>query len=116
MGKKYVLLLFLLACGLISKAQVDKDFEEMKKAQLKELENFTDNTRKEFKNYKDSLDKEFSDYLRKNWTEFNVYAGIKPDTTPKPKTLPKYNPSVDKIKPGAVPREIRVDNPRQTRQ
>ncbi|MEI6888396.1 MAG: hypothetical protein ACOYM0_04640 [Bacteroidales bacterium] len=111
MGKKYVLLLFLLACGLISKAQVDKDFEEMKKAQLKELENFTDNTRKEFKNYKDSLDKEFSDYLRKNWTEFNVYAGIKPDTTPKPKTLPKYNPSVDKIKPGAVPREIRVDIP-----
>gem|GEM_PF-111951 len=109
MGKKIIVFLILLACGLISKAQVDKEFEEMKKAQMKELENFTEKARNDFNSYRDSIDKEFSDYLRKNWTEFNVYAGIKPDTTPKPKTLPKYIPSVDKLKPGAIPREIKVE-------
>jgi len=109
MGKKIILIFVLLTCAIMSKAQVDKEFEEMKKAQMKEFENFVEQAQNEFDRYNDSIDKEFSDYLRKNWTEFKTYQGIKPDTTPKPKTLPKYNPSVDKMKPGA--REIKVEIP-----
>ncbi|MCX6287990.1 MAG: hypothetical protein NTY96_12835 [Bacteroidetes bacterium] len=111
MGKKFSILLILLACGLMSEAQVDKSFDEIKKAQQKEFENFVEKTQKEFNQYSDSIDKEFSDYLRKNWEEFKVYAGAKRDTIPKPKALPKFNPAVDKLKPGAVPKEIEVVMP-----
>ncbi|MEI7492462.1 MAG: hypothetical protein WCK92_13765, partial [Bacteroidota bacterium] len=111
MGKQFFILLIFLACGLMSKAQVDKEFEEMKKAQEKELGQFVEKTQGEFNQYADSIDKEFSDYLRKNWAEFEVFAGTRPDTTPKPKALPKFNPAVDKIKPGATPREIEVTIP-----
>jgi hypothetical protein len=111
MGKKFIVLFLCLACGLMLKAQDDKDFEEAKKAQMKELEKFMEQSEKQFEQYSDSINKEFSDYLRKNWTEFKVYSGIKPDTTPKPKALPRYNPVVDKIKPGTVPTEIKVALP-----
>ncbi len=111
MGKQFFIFLIFLACSLMSKAQVDKEFEEMKKAQEKELGQFVEKTQQEFNQYTDSIDKEFSDYLRKNWAEFEVFAGTRPDTTPKPKALPKFNPAVDKIKPGAVPREIEVTIP-----
>ena len=106
MGKKFIILLVFMACGLMLKAQVDKDFDEIRKAQMKEFEKFVEQSQKQFEQYTDSINKEFSDYLRKNWTEFKVLTGVKPDTIPKPKALPKYNPVVDRIKPGAIPTEI----------
>ena len=108
MGKKFIILLVFMACGLMLKAQVDKDFDEIRKAQMKEFEKFVEQSQKQFEQYTDSINKEFSDYLRKNWTEFKVFTGVKPDTIPKPKALPKYNPVVDRIKPGAIPTEIKV--------
>lgn len=100
-----VVLCFLTIGGL---AQVDSTFEETRKALLREMESFAQDNEDEFDQYVDKIDKEFSDYLRTTWEEFNLFAGIKPDTTPKPKILPKYNPAVPKIKPGEIPHEIPI--------
>ena len=108
---RFFILLVLLACSMMSTAQNEKNFDEFKKAQVKEFATFAEQTQKGFDQYSDSINKEFSDYLRKNWAEFKVFSGVKHDTTPKPNSLPEFNPSVDKIKPRGVPTEIKVQMP-----
>ena len=83
MGKRFIILFAFLAAGFISKAQVDKQFEEIKKAQMKEFEQYVQKTQEEFTKYSDSINKEFSDYLRKNWVEFQenlTYPTLKTST------------------------------------
>jgi len=109
MASRLTVLVVLLLMAISGMAQVDSTFDAARKALQKEIESFSDENQGEFDQYVDEIDKEFSEYLRTAWEEFNLFAGIKPDTTPKPKILPKYNPAVNKIKPGEVPREIRVE-------
>ncbi|MCK9422662.1 MAG: hypothetical protein M0Q38_08695 [Bacteroidales bacterium] len=109
MISRFAVLIFLCFAAISGTAQVDSTFEKTEKALQKEIESFAQENQGEFDQYVDEIDKEFSDYLRTAWEEFNLFAGIKPDTTPKPKILPKYNPAVPKIKPGEVPREIPLE-------
>jgi len=103
---RLTVLIILLSAGISCFGQVDSTFREVEKAMQKEFDAFAQENQQEFDKYVEEIDKEFSDYLRKNWAEFQLFAGIKPDTTPKPKALPKYNPAIPKIKQGGVPQEI----------
>jgi hypothetical protein len=106
MNCKSAILIILLFAGIRSFGQADSTFGEVEKAMQQEFDAFAQENQQEFDQYVEEIDKEFSDYLRKSWEEFHIYSGIKPDTTPKPKALPKYNPAIPKIKPGGVPTEI----------
>jgi len=108
MQYKLIVLLILLSAGLGSYGQADSTFGEFEKEMQQEFDAFTRQNQIEFDNYVEEIDKEFSDYLRENWVEFRLFAGIKPDTTPKPLTLPIFDPSIRKVKPGEIPREIPV--------
>ncbi len=108
MKARIVALVVLCFLTISVSAQIDSTFEETRKALLRDMESFSRENEDEFEQYVDKIDKEFSDYLRTTWEEFNLFAGIKPDTTPKPKILPKYNPAVQKIKPGEIPHEIPI--------
>ncbi len=103
---RLIVLIFLLSAGISSFGQVDSTFGDIQKALQAELDAFAQQNEQEFEKYQEEIDKEFSDYLRKNWEEFRLFSGMKPDTTPKPKALPKYNPAIPRIKPGQVPQEI----------
>jgi len=108
------LLIILLFAGISSFGQVDSAFLEVEKAMQKEFDDFARQNQKEFDQYVTEIDKEFSDYLRQNWEEFRLFAGIKPDTTPKPVKLPKFDPAISKIKPGEVPKEIKIQPAKET--
>jgi hypothetical protein len=105
---RLTVLIILLSAGISCFCQVDSTFGEVEKAMQKEFDAFARQNQQEFDQYVEEIDKEFSDYLRKNWEEFQLFAGIKPDTTPKPQAIPKFNPAVPRIKPGEVPKEIPV--------
>ena len=103
---RLTILMILFSAGIRGFCQADTSFLEMERALQSEFDAFSRQNDKDFDQYVEEIDKQFSDYLRKNWEEFRIFTGIKPDTTPKPLTLPKYNPAIPKIKPGEVPKEI----------
>jgi len=103
---RLTLLIILLSAGIRCFGQVDSAFQEIEKAMQSEFDAFAQQNQIEFDKYVEEIDKEFSDYLRRNWEEFRLFAGIKPDTTPKPLVLPKFDPAVPKIKPKEIPKEI----------
>jgi len=89
MKRFYFLFILVIFTTVPVLAQVDKEFDAAKKALEKELNAFQEQNQKEFDQYVDEIDKEFSEYLRKSWEEFHLYAGAKPDSTPKPKVIPR---------------------------
>jgi len=103
---RLTVLIILLSAGIRCFGQVDSAFQEVEKAMQSEFDVFVQQNQTEFDKYVEEIDKEFSDYLRKNWEEFRLFAGIKPDTIPKPLVLPKFDPAIPKIKSKEVPKEI----------
>lgn len=110
MNIRLKMLILLIFAGISCFAQVDSTFGDIEKSLQAELDAFVQQNEQEFEEYQDEIDKEFSDYLRKNWEEFRLFSGIKPDTIPKPKALPKYNPAIPRLKPGQTPNEIQLQS------
>ena len=107
---RLMLILLVFTAGYSAFSQIDKDFEEVKKQMQKEFEQYVQQNQKEFDQYVEEIDKEFSDYLKQAWEEFRLFAGVKPDTTPKLKILPKYDP-LTRIPP---PKELLLETPKPT--
>jgi hypothetical protein len=90
----------MLLVSMTTSGQTREEFEQERNRLRNEMSNYIDQTRKEFNEYLDRINKEYSDYLRKNWKPFQVLQALEPDSTPKPRSLPKYNPGIDKMRPG----------------
>ena len=98
----------LLLAAMTTFGQVNNDFEQEKKKLQSEMNEYIRQTRKEFTDYVDGINKAYSEYLRKNWKEFSALGAMEPDSMPKPKILPEYNPAIDKIKPGEAVKVIPI--------
>ena len=107
---KNIILLSVLTIFLSIPAfsQTDKGFEEAQKAMKKEMNDYIQKSQTDFNKYVDKMDKEFSGYLRKNWTEFKLNKEIKPDTSPRPAVIPRFDPKIYKINPNQSPLEIEI--------
>jgi len=107
---RFVVVAMLAWLPFFLSAQVDSAFEESRRALMKEFEEFKQQNQQEFDQYVEEIDKEFSDYLKQAWEEFRLFAGEIPDTTPKPKIIPKFDP----IQGMGKPREVLVETPTVT--
>jgi hypothetical protein len=110
---KRIVFLLLLAILAVSGAfsQSREEIEKEKKKLKGEMNSYIDQTRKEFTDYVDGINKEFSERLRKTWKEFKVLQEMRPDSTPKPVTVPKFNPAITKMQPGKQIQVIPVQTP-----
>ena len=55
---------------------------------------------RKFQAYVEEYDQDFTQFLRQEWYRLNVFGGIEPDATPKPLTIPIFEPeATQKTKP-----------------
>jgi len=106
MKKSILPLLLFMVFGINGFGQTDKQLEDIRKAQAKEFEKFVQSIEQENSRYNDSINREFSVYLREIWPKFNLESGIKSDSIPKPKALPRYVPPIEKLKQKSIPIKI----------
>ena len=97
------LILFLPSSYLFS--QVDSTFEDIQRAMNEQFQAFVAQNEQEFNQYAEEIDREFASYLKQAWEEFALFAAVKPDTTPKPKELPRFEPLTQTL----TPRELRLE-------
>lgn len=71
-------------------AQADSTFEQIQRALDDQFRALTEQNEQEFDLFVEEIDQEFSAYLKNSWTEFALFAGMKPDTTPKPRKMPVF--------------------------
>lgn len=99
-GNWHVILLttFLTVyCSLFtihSYSQADSTFEQIQRAMNADFQSFVNQNQQEYDRYAEEIDREFAAYLKQAWQEFALFAGVKPDTTPKPKILPRFDQPV----------------------
>ncbi len=94
--------LFTIHCSLFtvhSFAQADSTFEQIQKAMDAEFQAFVNQSQQEYDRYVEEIDKEFAAYLKQAWQEFILFAGAKPDTTPKPRVLPRFDEPTARMTP-----------------
>jgi len=103
MKKMIAILMLALAPGIQSPGQTGGGLDSLMKAQAAQFGEFRKSIGQDYQGFRDSIDREYSAYLRKVWASRNLAAGQKSDSTPKPKALPRFNPAVDRVKPGTVP-------------
>lgn len=102
-------LLLLLAMAV--SGQTQKEFEAERNRLRKEMNDYIAQQRNDFANYVEKVNKEYSDYLRKNWKSFKLLQAQQPDSAPKPKNVPRFNPKIEKISPLKNPQVITVQVP-----
>lgn len=81
-----------------------QDFEQIKKQMQEEFDRYSIDRQNGFDDYISKIDQNFSDYLKNAWREYNLFVGIKPDSTPKPNVTPDFKDEprqkpIDKILP-----------------
>jgi len=105
MGRRHFFFLcslFLVQTTLFtvgSQAQTDTTFEQIQKAMDAQFQAIVDQNQQEYDRYVEEIDKEFAAYLKQAWQEFALFAGVKPDTTPKPRVLPRFEQPTERLTP-----------------
>jgi hypothetical protein len=96
-------LIFLILGAAHSRAQ-DPDYQKwLQKEQEK------------YQQFKDERDKEFTDFLKREWKQMQAFHGLVPDETPKPVTMPVYQPPPQKPKDTtSIPVKLKVVPPLKT--
>ena len=109
--------LMLLVLGVVllpqsAAAQVDDDFERMKK----EFEQFQDKVHDQFISFKDSIDQEFAEYMRNSWKAFKTFEGdpVPVDPFQKPKAQPQFDPNNHDGQGGAISGKVTKPVPAPT--
>ncbi|TSA24300.1 MAG: hypothetical protein D4R67_12135, partial [Bacteroidetes bacterium] len=92
-------------------SQADSTFEQIQRAMNEQFRAFAAQNEQEFNQYVEEIDREFSTYLKKAWEEFALFGAIKPDTTPKPKKLPVFEPAAQRLTPRELVFEPAVQQP-----
>ncbi|MFC2102493.1 SBBP repeat-containing protein [Bacteroidota bacterium] len=92
-------------------SQVDSTFEALQRSMNQQFEAYVSQNEQEFNQYREEIDQEFASYLKQAWEEFALFAAIEPDKTPKPKELPTFEPTVQKIPPRELLLEPAVGPP-----
>lgn len=103
-------LIFLMLLGGVTNGLVAQTFEEYKKQQQQQMQQFAqqqqqgmEKLRKEYADYVAKRDKEWQDYLTKEWERYQVFSGKKAPERPKPTTIPAFVPPVKVLAPDTDP-------------
>ena len=96
---RLLLLVLLLTGAPRIFAQIDSTFEQIQEALEAQFESMAMQNEEEFNLYVETIDREFAEYLKQTWEQFRLFAAIRPDSTPKPILLPKYDPGVTPLLP-----------------
>ena len=99
---RLLLLVLLLTGAPRIFAQIDSTFEQIQEALEAQFESMAMQNEEEFNLYVETIDREFAEYLKQTWEQFRLFAAIRPDSTPKPILLPKYDPGVTPLLPKEV--------------
>ncbi|MFH1937462.1 MAG: SBBP repeat-containing protein [Bacteroidota bacterium] len=105
-----VFLILLLPSSYLF-SQIDSTFEDIQRAMNEQFQAFVAQNEQEFNQYAEEIDREFASYLKQAWEEFALFAAVKPDTTPKPKELPRFEPLTQTLTPRELLLEPAVGTP-----
>jgi len=75
------------------KEKMQKKFAEHVKQTKQEFNNYFQQQQKEYKEFVQKTDSAYSKFLSKTYKEYNLFAGIKPEKTPKPDNIPVFVPT-----------------------
>jgi len=72
--------------------QNQDSFNNFKTKTQEDYKNFTNEQNKEYDKFVKEIDSAYSTFLKKTWKEYNLFAGTKPDETPKLVGMPVFDP------------------------
>jgi hypothetical protein len=96
-----IICLSILLTSQVVKGQTREEFEQERARLRKEMSDYIAQERRDFADYIEKINKEYADYLRKNWKSFQLLQAVVPDSVPKPTNVPRFNPRIEKVTPGA---------------
>lgn len=103
----HLFVVIFLFTTLAAKAQTFEEFAKQREAGYeqfkKEYDQFINQMNKQYDDYVKQRDKEFTEYLNQRWTEYQIFAGLKPEEKPKPVLTPEHEPRETTPPPRVLP-------------